>query len=572
MSALRLMSAAVALGIFILVVWYLKPKNSVERITMQKQFINVAQQAGVSEPHESRIFDRRDFGTLSILSYIPFGAAFGDYNGDGCIDLYVPNPAGTNKLYRNSCRGTFTEVAEETKTAYKGRSKGAAFGDINNDGCLDLYVTNHSEPNLLFKNRCDGTFINISKSSGTQGDGSIATSVAWTDYNNDGFLDIFVTNLNVAEEKQREIIGDYLSGEEKKFDFTVVSKKNFLFKNNGDETFTEVAETAGIAGNEKIVSYANSFSKGSIEDSGISYASLWFDYNSDRCMDVMVTNDVGTSPLFHNNCDGTFTDVSASMGVEKISFSRGIASGDVNGDGSPDLFLSGGGNDTLFVYTQGRFSDQSDRYGIREEPWLLDKIGHTFFQTYFREVGWGPIFFDFDNDGDRDLYVANATNFLNFDTGNIDRLYVNVGGMFEERGNETGIANPLRTEGAAAADYDNDGDVDLYVTNLNGPNNLYQNQQNGSGNWIKVRLMGKKSNRLGIGAGVEVQAGEFSQTQQVMGGGSYLSQSDYVLHFGLGDVQHIDRITIFWPSGIKQELKNQTVNKEIIIEEQGNFL
>jgi enediyne biosynthesis protein E4 len=543
-------------------------------------FNDIAVTTGTDLSGETKIIDQIVTKGHTVTHSIQTGAAWGDFNKDGCIDLFVSSPSGPNKLFKNNCDKGFDEVAKNAGIVYEGNSMGASWGDINNDGCLELFVTNHAEKNILYKNNCDETFTNITDDAGVSGDDNVvSTSVAWADYNNDGFLDIYVTNKLDASKMQPFVELFYNDGEEKYVDLNkkippatrfindmiVHSKENYLYKNNGDETFTESAKEAGIQGSEKALSYISTFMAGELVESGVSYASGWFDYDRDGCIDVWIASDIGTSPLHHNNCDGTFSEVTSAMGVDQLYYGMGIAATDINRDGFLDVYISNAPTDKLYENNSGiSFKDVAIARGIKEEPEITPAVGMMLLPDVNGHIGWGVKFFDYENDGDDDLYVANGGFFLDEGLGSQNLFYLFQDGNFFMTKPQAppGLA---RSIGVATADFDSDGDVDIYVTNSNGPNNFYENTKDNENHWITLRLQGTESNYLGIGAEVEIIAGDERWVDQVKGGMSYLSQSDYALHFGLGNHDILDTVRISWPSGLIQEEANFPVDQEILI-------
>jgi len=532
-----------------------------DRIKSTNNFIDVAREAGVDKPLKSISFQEFTIMGKKARALIHMGAAWGDYNNDGCVDLYVANPAGANRLYQNNCHGGFQEVAEDAGVAYGGKSRGVSFGDIENDGCLDLFIANQGETNILYHNNCDGTFTNITKQAGVGGDTSISTSVAWADYDNDGFLDIFVANYSFATGTYTVLLDGNDLG------YQVNTKRNFLYKNNKDTTFTEVAESAGIAGAQYNVNLQNQ-PQDAVVDSGMYYSSAWFDYDLDGCIDVLGVSNAGYSPLFRNNCDGTFRDVSEEVEIKKYYFGSGIAVADIDNNRYLDVYISDGANDSLFLNDGSKFTDVRVSLGLYNEQDMDKPENHLWNYLTKYDIGWGSIFFDYDNDGDKDLFVANGSYFFNDGSGSYNRFYEYQRGRFIERTKDVKLENELRSVGVAAADYDNDGDIDFYVTNTNGPNNLYENITKNRNHWITIRLKGTKSNILGIGAEVEVAAGDLTLYDQMKGGMSYLSQSEYMLHFGLGDKEKVDFIKIRWPAGTVQVIENIEVDRELLIIEE----
>jgi len=353
-------------------------------------FTDVAEKAGVEEPISTIESIVEQFEIPTYLT-IAFGSAWGDYNNDNCIDLFVANPMGKNKLYKNNCDGTFTDKAHDAGLISSNRSVTASFGDIDNDMCIDLYIINIAQKNQLLHNNCDGTFTDITELSGTAGDeDAVPSSVVWIDYNNDGYLDIFVSHTYTNLKRG----GNFVTAEkDSKTDFLVDSKKNYLFKNNGDRTFSEVGEMAGIAGNETRFSFFYMMQNNNITNKGINYSSAWFDYNNDLCIDALVLSNSGSNTLYKNNCNGTFTDISSDVFPIEYSTSQGIAVADINNDTLFDLYITNGRMDFMFVNNDGKFVDQSFAMGLYDESKNMKRKDdiQDFFHSYAKANGWGGI-------------------------------------------------------------------------------------------------------------------------------------------------------------------------------------
>ena len=422
------------------------------------------------------------------------GTAFADVNNDGLVDLYVSNKGGSNKLFINNGNGTFADV---TATAGKGLdapgfTMGSIFGDYDNDGDADLYLAmggrNEIEANRLFQNQGDGTYVDVTEKAGV-GNKAFTYSASFADYDNDGLLDIYCANYGVGA-------------------------KNTLYRNNGDGTFTDVTDLAGVG------------------DSSWSWMAVWADVNGDNLADLYVVN--GRYPagepnrLYLNSGNGTFADVSRDAGVADPNWGLGAAFADIDNDGDQDLFLSNYvGKNRLFLNDgKGNFTDKTSQMKIDHEGW-----------------GKGPTFGDIDNDGDLDLYEG--------DCKLANQLYINDG-----KGNFENIADSqpqikcetVRTKGTAFADIDNDGDLDLYVVNWGASNKLYQNGQNDK-NWLKVNLQGTTSNRDAYGAKVAVYAdGKLVATRELRSANGFCAQEPKTLHFGLAAGSY--DVVVTFPSGI----------------------
>lgn len=423
------------------------------------------------------------------------GVAFADINNDGLADLYVSNKGGANKLYLNQGNGVFSDITATAGAGidHPGFTMGSVFGDYDNDGCADLYLAtggqNEIEANRLFKGNCDGTFIDVTEKAGV-GLKAFTYSASFVDYNNDGLLDIYCANYGVGA-------------------------KNILYRNNGDGTFIDVTDAAGVG------------------DLSWSWMGVWSDVNGDNWPDLYVVN--GRYPagepnkLYINNGNGTFTEQAKVRGVDDPNWGLGAAFGDIDNDGDFDLYVSNyvGGNNLYLNDGKGVFTKATEQIKGAHDGW-----------------GKGPAFGDIDNDGDLDLYEG--------DCKLANQMYLNDG-----KGNFTNVADKMpylkcegsRTKGTAFADIDNDGDLDLYVIKWGAPNKLFENQQN-DGNWLKVKPTGSVSNRNAYGAKVKVYSGgKLIALREVRSATGFCAQEPAVAHFGLKAGKTYDLEVIF-PSGI----------------------
>lgn len=464
-----------------------------------------------------------------------FGAAWGDYNNDGFLDLYVTNYRDVNVLYENNGDGTFSNTAGSSGVNDDGAGIDVAWGDYNNDGLLDLYLVNdvdagYGAKNVLYRNNGDGTFTNVADAAGVSSRG-YGLCAAWADYNNDGFLDLYITN-------NAHSIFCY-------------GQSNKLYRNKGDGTFEDVTETAGVG------------------EKGNSMGAAWSDYDSDGDQDLCVINfaspflgppEDNPSVLYRNNNDGTFTSVSSLAGIEHSDGGHGVAWGDYDNDGDMDLYIANNST-TLSLSPQtsslgknllyqnngdGTFTDVTDSAGV----------GSTLTST---EVTW----VDYDNDGDLDLHVVNGGI-----GGSQDSILYenNSDGTFIDVANKVGIQNTGAGEGAAWGDYDNDGNMDLYVVNYRQSNKLYRNGGN-SNHWIIIKPEGTVSNRAGIGARIKITTGTSTQMREVDGGSGFCSQDSLWVHFGLGGHESIDKLEIQWPSGKIRSLSSVEANQILSVKE-----
>lgn len=527
-------------------------------------FTNVTDRAGIRFRHFS---GRR---SSQLPEDMGSGAAWGDYDGDGWIDLYVVNHAGPldltpaelaasparGALYRNLGDGTFREVAEAAGVAFRGFGMAAAWGDYDGDGHIDLVVTAYGS-NVLYRNLGNGTFRDVTAEAGLDGPRGFWAGASWADYDRDGDLDLYITGY-VRYDR------DHAAATSTQYDVeTPVAlnpsafppERNLLYRNEGDGTFTEVAEAAGVAGME-----------------GRSLSAAWTDLDEDGWPDLYVANDVSDNVLYHNRRDGTFREISHEAMVADYRGAMGLAVGDWNGDGDTDLFV------THWIAQENALYDNR----IREHFESLDAPPRN--RLHFMDVadrrglgqialdfiGWGTSFLDYDNDGRPDLLVANGSTFQQ--PGAAHRLIPMRDQLFWNRGPEEGFydvsaaAGPYFAEthvgrGAAIADYDNDGDLDVFIVNHGGRAVLLRNDGGNRNRWLQVRLEGARGNRQGIGARVRVVAGGRVQLHEVGAQSSYLSQNSPIAHFGLGDRESVDTLEVRWPSGLRQTFPGVPTNR-----------
>ncbi len=446
------------------------------------------------------------------------GVAFGDVDNDGDLDIYVSNETPQNSLFINNGQGQFDEKAAMFGVASAEEDgQGVAFGDIDNDGDLDLFVASFGSSNKLFRNNGDNTFTNIAVSARVNDPGTYARGVAFADIDNDGYLDLYVVN--------------------QKTDFDPNPQPNRLYHNNRDNTFTDIALEAGVTGTEDSVDQAAAFA----------------DIDNDGDLDLYVAGG-GPDLLFRNNGELPFTEIGGIANLADGGNGIGIAFGDIDNDGDLDLYLSRAGDPS-----QSNLLFRNDGTGIFQEIGSETAIADTGF-------GAGVAFADIDNDGDLDLFLVNTA-------GEQDRLFLNDGdGIFSKVDTTAGIADAESGRGAAFGDIDNDGDLDLYVAVSAAADRLYRNEVGNSNNYLVVKTVGTISNRDGIGARIRVVTGALSQIREVDGGSGYLSQNSLPVEFGLGQATQVDSVIVRWPSGIKQILTNVPVDQFFTIIESANTL
>lgn len=514
------------------------------------RFTDQTQTAGIHFKHTNG---------ASKQKYLPetmgAGGLFFDYNNDGHLDIYLVN-SGTlsddaesprqanpsNSLYQNKGDETFVDVTEEAGLQHNhGYGMGCLAADYDNDGDADLYLTNFGK-NQLYRNNGDGTFTNVTSHAGV-GDGSWSVSASFGDFNLDGYLDLYVTNyldyqLETAHACFLEGVHIYCGPHE------YPGARDTLYRNNGDGTFTDVTTRAGL------------------HQAGKGLGTLFTDYNSDGYPDILVANDAVPDFLYHNNGDGTFTDVAITTGVAynsegRATASMGIAAGDYDNDGLSDLFVT---NFSLEV--NSLFHNDSDGF------YTMTTFETGLADPSFSQLGFGTQFLDADNDGTLELFVANGhvwdnvskitpslsykqqcQIFGNIETGQYRDLSETAGPFFKR---------PVVGRGVAIGDYNNDGAVDILVTCCGEAPALLRNDSQAdtrSNNWVKIRLVGTESNRDGIGAKVWVQTDKNTQFKEAKCGGSYASGSALTLYFGIGTQAMIHSIKVKWQTG-----RNQTVD------------
>jgi len=494
------------------------------------------------------------------------GAGWLDYDGDGFLDLYLtngskhqraPGAGEPNQLYRGDGRGGFENVTEKAGVGHRGWGYGVGVADVDNDGDPDLYVANYG-PNVLYLNNGDGTFTDITDLAGV-GDDGWGSSVAFFDLENDGDLDLYVGNYL---EMDPEVVPKL--GESEYCIFKgihvfcgpkpLVPQQDVLYRNDGDGTFTNVSRESGIR----------------LEEPRYTLGVVSGDYDNDGLTDIYVANDSVNNSLWRNLGDGTMHDEGvlslSAVSIEgRAQSGMGTNFGDYDGDGWLDLAVTNFSHDlnTIYRNIEGKYFDDETSAGG------LSVTGSA--------LSWGVGFVDFDNDTDLDLFIANGhlhPEMDEFDLGTTYRqanhLFLNDGrGHFIEVGRNSGPGlEPLRSfRGAAFADYDNDGDIDVLVTSLDEEAFLLNNQTPEIGRFLVVSLVGTRSNRDGIGARLLLTVGGRTLMRQRTGGGSFLAESDPRVHFGLGDADKAERLEVIWPSGTIDVMTNVAADQFLTITE-----
>ncbi|HVS60977.1 MAG TPA: FG-GAP-like repeat-containing protein [Gemmatimonadaceae bacterium] len=589
----RLLRLTAALGLLFLVVaaavvWRVfrpdsqyRPGETVEGLTAdlarslpkdypRVSFTDVTRASGISFQHFS--------GTRS--SQLPedmgSGAAWGDFDNDGWVDLVVANEVGPlslsdaaraqsparTVLYHNNHDSTFTDVTTRSGIDFRGWGMAVAWGDFDNDGWIDLVITAYGHC-VLYRNNGDGTFTDRSAASGIGGPRGFWTGAAWGDYDRDGLLDLYVTGYvkYTRPERSKSAARYDVENPASINPLSFPPDRGLLFHNNGHGTFTEVASSLGVT-----------------NPTGRGLGAAWVDLDEDGWPDLYVANDVSDNVLYRNLGKGKFSDISDQAHVADYRSAMGIAVGDWDGDGDQDLFLTHWlaqenalyDNQLAQLTAQARkrrpvpltFVDEADRYGLG--------------QVSLDYVGWGTSFIDYDNDGRPDLFVVNGST-LQFPEDSTrcvpmrSQLFWNRGpadGFFDVSAvSGSYFRNAYVGRGAAFADYDNDGDIDVFVVNNGGPGILLRNDGGNRNHWLAVELRGTKSNRQGIGAKLRLVAGGVSQVRQVGAQSSYLSQNSLIENFGVRALTRVDSLVVVWPSGVRQVRTNLPANQRLVVVE-----
>lgn len=510
-------------------------------------FQKVSPQTGVDFKH-SIGDDHLD----NLVETVGGGAAFLDYDQDGYMDLYMTNGSFTdnlsegevpegkqvNRLYRNLQDGTFKDVSEKAGVDHGGYAMGLTIGDMDNDGFPDIFVTCHG-PNVLLHNNGDGTFSDISESAGLEGN-DCSVGAVWLDYDNDSYLDLYVGNYIKYDPEY----GYFYAPDGFPGPMAYDGQQDRLYHNKGDGTFEDVSEAMGI-----------------INPDGRAMGVGAADFDDDGYIDIFVANDHMVNNIYHNNKGEGFSDYGTRTGMAfnqagEATISMSVDFADYNNDGLIDVFMS---DDTYCSLYQnqggGVFTDMAYPSGI--------SIAAGQF------VGWSSSFFDYDNDGDVDIFKANGE--LKHLYGQEDQVFENLDGeKFRDASDDLGayFSEELVGRGACFGDYDNDGDLDGYIVNLDDHGVLLRNNRGNEQNWISFLLVGTESNRDAIGATVRISTKGSQQLAVRRSTTGYLSQNDPRIHFGLADASEVQSVEIKWPSGKIQKLENLQANQFVTINEE----
>jgi hypothetical protein len=514
------------------------------------RFEDATAASGIQFTHS---FGARKLG--SLLESTGAGCVWFDYNNDGRLDLYVVsgkplgsnihpyplrNPPETpphNHLYRNDGNGKFTDVTDQAGVGADLFSMAAIAADFDNDGFVDLLVTGYGRV-ALYRNKGDGTFEDVTAKAGLKVPGWSIGS-AWLDYDRDGCVDLFVGRYVKFDPQYRA----YYAADNYPGPLDYAAETSLLFHNNCDGTFTDVSKKSGIA-----------------DHPGRTMGVTAGDFDRDGYPDIYVANDKTENFLFRNNHDGTFQEIALTAGVAfgqngEATSAMGPVFADIDNAGRVDLWVTDSKYNRMWR-NEGRakFKDITEPAGIA--------------QLTAQYVSWGTGVYDFDNDGLRDIFIAHGG--LIHMVPQEHSIFRNLGsGQFADGSSGGGPFFELKTvaRGACFADYDNDGKVDLFMVNLGGPGYLLHNVSPGANHWLAIKLAGRKSNRDGIGARIEVAAGGRKQQAERIAGSGYLSQDDARVHFGLGNAPKAETVTITWPSGTVQTLHDVAADRVLTVEE-----
>jgi len=542
--------------------WHWSSSRAAPVETTSVKFVDITKASGVSFQHFSAVEKKY------IIESMSGGVALFDLNNDGYLDIYFTNSLTVDSandpqkapsaLYGNNGDGTFENVTEGSGLDAPGWAHGVAAADYDGDGWVDLYVTCLGS-NRLYRNNGDGTFTDVSQEAGVD-DTRWSTGAVFGDYDNDGDLDLFVANY---VDFHLDDLPEFGKGRFCNFRGVAVQcgprglpgAGDSLFRNNGDGTFSDVSKAAGVSDPE----------------GRFGLTAQWSDLDGDGWVDLYVANDAWPNFLYKNNRDGTFTENGFFSGTAvgedgNEQGSMGVAIGDYNHDEKPDIYVT-------------NFSDEYNTLYRQESQLNFVDVSYAskLAQSSFPYVGWAAAFTDYDNDGWVDLLVVNGHVYPQMENASAGTTYTqrkllyrnNRDGTFAEIAESAGEALMARqvSRGVGFGDLDNDGDVDLVVENIDGDPMILRNDGGNQNNWITIQTMGSRRNLQGLGARVKVVAGDLVQVGEVRCGGSYISDSDRRLHFGLEKRARVDLIEVRWPGGHVDRVENVNANQFVVIQE-----
>ena len=573
-------------------------------------FVDVTDEAGIHFRHSS--------GTRSSLlpEDMGSGAGFADIDNDGDIDLYIVNISGpftqggrggeyntrngfglfkdqipppvrenANALYRNNGDGTFTDITRAAGVGHQGYGMGCVFADYDGDADLDLYLTTYGE-NVLYRNNGNATFTDVTEAAGVDCE-LWSTGAAFADVDGDTDLDLYVCNyvtydLEQLEQMKEESLQSGKPVPSALNPHVFEPQDNVFYRNNGDGTFTDATDETGIAA-----------------VGGRSMQAIFSDFDNDNDVDLYVANDTSTNHIYRNDGGGVFTDVSAESWAADFRGSMGLTAGDYDADGDIDLFMSHWVDEENALYRNLlKETVGSQQSAVGKEPFVAEsdtqpphtesrkpkaESQHIRFvdESYtamlaeesIKQIGWGTTLFDYDNDGDLDIFVTNGSTFQELRQPEVlipqaDMLFRNNGDeTFTDVSQEAGIAAlPIRVgRGATFGDYDNDGDVDIFIVNNHAPPTLLRNEGGNRSNWLHVKLVGTEANRNAIGAKIQVKTADQTQIREIYAGDSYMSFNSLIAEFGVGNATQIETLQVTWQNGETQKLHNIPANQRIHI-------
>ena len=525
-------------------------------------YVDVTDEVGIRFQHSS--------GTRSSLlpEDMGSGAGFADIDNDGDIDLYIVNIPGpfkqnglpantgaTNVLYRNNGNGTFTDITKSAGIGHRGYGMGCVFADYDGDGNIDLYVTNYGE-NVLYRNNGDSTFSDMTKTAGVACE-LWSTGAAFADVDGDSDLDLYVCNyvtydLVALEQMKAESLQSGKPVPSALNPHVFEPQDNVFYRNNGDGTFTDVTTEVGVAA-----------------PGGRSMQAIFSDFDADNDLDLYVANDTSVNYTYRNDGNGVFTDVSAESWAADFRGSMGVAAGDYDGDNDIDLFMSHWVDEENALYRNLLKEDGTSDY-IR---FVDESYTAMLAEESIKQIGWGTALFDYDNDADLDIFVTNGSTFQELKRPQVliaqrDALFRNNGdGTFTDVSEIVGISLlPVRVgRGAAFGDYDNDGDVDIFIVNNQAKPTLLRNDGGNRNNWLHIELIGTNVNRNAVGAKIQVKTANRTQISEIYAGDSYMSSNSFIAEFGVGSATQVESLEVIWSNGDTQTLHNVPTNQRLRI-------